>query len=46
MEAYCVKWRERREIKGAEKVTLKNGRKAKRGTCGHCGTSVYRILGN
>ena len=46
MEAYCVKCREKREIEGAEKVTFKNGRKAKYGTCGHCGTSVYRFVGN
>ena len=45
MEAYCVKCREKREIEGAEEVTFKNGRKAKRGTCGHCGTSVYRFAG-
>ena len=46
MEAYCVKCREKREIQGAEKVTFKNGRKAMRGTCGHCGTSVHRFVGN
>ena len=46
MEAYCVKCRESREIEGAEKVTMKNGHKATRGTCGHCGTSVYRMGGN
>ena len=46
MESYCVKCRERRESQDAEEVALKNGRKATRGICGHCGTNVYRILGN
>ena len=46
MEAYCVKCHEKREIEVAEEVTFKNGRKAKRGPCGHCGTTVYRFVGN
>ena len=46
MEAYCVKCHEKREIEGAKEVTFKNGRKAKRGTCGHCGMNVYRFIGN
>ena len=43
MEAYCVKCKAKREIRNAEKVTLKNGRPANRGTCPNCGTKIYRI---
>ncbi|MCL5788776.1 MAG: DUF5679 domain-containing protein [Candidatus Marsarchaeota archaeon] len=43
VQAYCVKCRTKREIKGAEKVTLKNGKPAVRGTCPTCGTKLFRI---
>jgi hypothetical protein len=43
-EAYCVKCKAKREFEG-EVVTLKNGRKAAKGTCPVCGTTVMRILG-
>ena len=43
-EAYCVKCKAKREFEG-EEVTLKNGRKAAKGTCPVCGTTVMRILG-
>ena len=43
MEAYCFKCRSKREIQSASQVTLKNGRPATQGTCGVCGTKVYRI---
>ncbi|MDP2719495.1 MAG: DUF5679 domain-containing protein [Dehalococcoidia bacterium] len=43
MEAYCFKCRTKREIKGAQKVTLKNGRSATKGSCPVCGTKVFRI---
>ena len=43
-EAYCVKCREKREFEGQE-VTMKNGRKAAKGTCPVCGTTVMRMLG-
>ena len=38
-----MKCREAREIQDAEQVTMKNGRPATRGTCGECGTGMYRI---
>jgi len=41
--AYCFKCRQKREIKDAKEVTLKNGRPAVRGTCPVCGTPVLRI---
>jgi hypothetical protein len=43
-EAYCVKCKAKREFEG-EVVTLKNGRRAAKGTCPVCGTTVMRILG-
>lgn len=43
-EAYCVKCKAKREFEG-EEVTLKNGRRAAKGTCPVCGTTVMRILG-
>jgi hypothetical protein len=44
-EAYCVKDRKKVQFEG-EVVTLKNGRKAAKGKCPDCGTTVMRILGN
>ncbi|MCH8085087.1 MAG: DUF5679 domain-containing protein [Nitrosopumilus sp.] len=41
--AYCVKCREKRDIKNPEETTLKNGRPAVKGTCPTCGTKVFRI---
>lgn len=46
MEAYCVKCREKREMKDAEEVTMKNGRTAMQGVCSVCGTKLFRMLGN
>ena len=46
MEAYCVKCREKREMKDAEEVTMKNGRSAMQGVCSVCGTKLFRMLGN
>ena len=42
-EAYCVKCREKVEIKNPEKTELKNGRPATKGECPDCGTKVFRI---
>lgn len=44
MEAYCVKCKAKKEIKDPENVTLKNGRKAVKGKCPDCGTSMFRIV--
>ncbi|MFP3880272.1 MAG: DUF5679 domain-containing protein [Dehalococcoidia bacterium] len=43
MEGYCFKCRARREMQNAQKVTLKNGKPATKGTCPVCGTTIYRI---
>jgi hypothetical protein len=44
-EAYCVKCKAKQEMKDAEDVTMKNGKKAKKGTCPVCGTGMYKIGG-
>lgn len=44
VEAYCVKCREKREIKDPVEVTLKNGRPALKGTCPVCGTGLFRMM--
>jgi len=41
--AYCMKCREKREIKDPKQVKLKNGRPAVKGSCPKCGTNVFRI---
>lgn len=41
---YCVKCKSKREMTKAEKVTMKNGRPAMKGTCSVCGTGMYKIL--
>ena len=45
MQAYCFKCRTKREMKDPQEVTLKNGRKAVRGTCPVCGTKMFKIGG-
>ncbi|MEE9202475.1 MAG: DUF5679 domain-containing protein [Dehalococcoidia bacterium] len=42
-QAYCFKCRAKKEISNPQKITLKNGRPATRGTCPSCGTKVFRI---
>ena len=44
-EAYCVKCRQKREMKDPEQVTMKNGRPATQGVCPVCGTKIFRIGG-
>ena len=44
MEGYCVKCKAKKEMKDAQKVTMKNGRKAMKGKCPDCGTSLFRIV--
>ena len=44
MEGYCVKCKNKVEMKDAKEVTSKNGRPMMKGTCLDCGTTVCRIL--
>ncbi len=43
--AYCMKCKKTREMKNPQTVTMKNGRKAKKGKCPICGTQMFQILG-
>ena len=43
MDAYCMKCRQKRNMKDAEQVTLKNGRPATRGLCEVCSTRMIKI---
>ena len=40
MQGYCMKCREKREMKDAQAVTLKNGREAMQGSCSVGGTKI------
>jgi len=42
-QAYCMKCRQKREIKDSKQITMKNNRPAVQGTCPVCGTKVFRI---
>ena len=44
IEAYCVKCKAPREIENPAFVTMKNGRCAAKGSCPHCGATIYKIL--
>jgi len=46
VEGRCMKCKKSVEIKNAQNVTMKNGRKAVKGVCQTCGTKVFRIVGN
>lgn len=43
--AYCVKCKEKREMKDAQEVEMKGGRRAMQGICTVCGTKMFKILG-
>jgi hypothetical protein len=43
-EAYCVKCRQKREIKNGTVKKTANGREMAQGTCPVCGTTVTRFL--
>lgn len=45
MEGYCLKCEAPKEMKDAEEITMKNGRKAMKGKCPDCGTGMFKILG-
>ena len=45
MQAYCLKCKSKKEMKHAENITMKNGRKAMKGKCPDYGTAVFKILG-
>jgi RNase P subunit RPR2 len=43
LQAYCVKCKEKRDIKDAAQTTMKNGKPAIAGTCATCGTKVFKM---
>ncbi len=45
MEAYCMKCKQKREMKDPKEVTMKNGKTANSGTCPVCGTKMFKIGG-
>jgi len=49
VEAYCVKCKAKREMKEGKEVTMKGKggteRKAMKGKCPTCGTTMFKILG-
>jgi hypothetical protein len=40
---YCLRCKEKREIKDPQAITMKNGKPATTGTCPVCGTKIYKI---
>lgn len=50
VQAYCVKCKEKRDMKDPKEVTFKakggKTRNAMSGTCPVCGTKMFRIMGN
>ena len=49
VEAYCVKCKAKREMSDAKEVSMKGKggvtRKAMKGKCPKCGTTMFRIMG-
>ncbi len=45
-EGYCVKCREKRQVKDGKVVETSTGRPMAKGTCPVCGTTVTRFLSN
>jgi len=43
-KAYCVKCKKKQNMSNEKEVTMKNGRKAVKGSCPACGTGMYSIL--
>ena len=44
-EAYCMKCKQKREMANIQKVTMKNGRPARKGECKVCHTKMFKIGG-
>lgn len=43
VEGYCMKCKEKREMKDAKQGKMKNGRDCVKGTCSKCGTKMFKI---
>ncbi len=44
--AYCLKCKQKREMRNTERVTLKSNRLADRGTCVTCGSTMFHLVGS
>jgi len=44
VKAYCMKCKKMMEMVKTKNVTMKNGRKAMKGSCSKCGTGMYKIM--
>jgi hypothetical protein len=45
VKGYCVKCKAKREMLTPKVITMKNKRKATKGTCPKCGTKMFKIGG-
>lgn len=49
-EAYCVKCKSKKQMKNGKEVAMKGKggvqRRAMKGQCPSCGTTMFRIMGN
>jgi hypothetical protein len=43
-EAYCVKCKKKTQMNDPHEVTMKNGKRAMKGTCSVCGTTMQTFL--
>jgi len=43
MQAYCMKCKDKKEMKNAKAITMKNGKPATQGVCPTCNTKMFRI---
>nr|ALS91475.1 putative Helix-turn-helix domain of transposase IS66 [uncultured bacterium] len=43
VEAYCMKCKEKKTMKDAHEVKMKNGKPAVQGVCPDCGTKMFKI---
>jgi hypothetical protein len=43
MEAYCVKFKAKKEMKSAKAIIMKNCKPATQGVCPTCKTKMFRI---
>ena len=41
---YCVKCKEKREMKDEKRIVMKSGSHAMKGICSVCGTKMFRIV--
>ena len=43
---YCLKCKQKREMRNAERVVLKSNRLADKGTCATCGSAMFHLVGS